>query len=69
MLCAIDKRQLGVLARRCACQQIETLKHEAELAIANLCELIAIEVRNVGIIQKIVTGTRPIKATKDVHER
>ena len=40
---AINQRQFCVLARRCARQQIETLKHETELAIANFRELIAVE--------------------------
>jgi hypothetical protein len=68
-MCAVNQWQFGVLARRCAAQQIETLKHETQLAIANLCELIAIEARNVRIIQEILTGTRAVEATEDVHER
>src|SRR4029453_5878604 len=66
---AINQRQLRVLARRCAAQQIETLKHETELAIADLRELITIEPGNVCIIQEILTGTWPVEAAKDVHER
>ena len=45
------------------------LKHETEFAIANFCELIAIEPRNVRIIQEILTGTRPVEATENVHQR
>jgi hypothetical protein len=66
---AVNQRQFRILARRCACQEIETLKHETELPIANLCELIAIEARNVCIVEKIVTGARPVETAKNVHER
>ena len=43
VLGAVNQRQLGVLARRGARQQIEILKNESNFAIADLGELIAIQ--------------------------
>src|SRR5437660_495662 len=36
MLRAVDERQLGILARRCAREQIKIMKHETDFAIATL---------------------------------
>ena len=69
VLRAVKQRQLHIFARRGAGQQIETLKHKTDLAIANVGELIAIEARNVRVIQEILAGTRPVQATEDVHQR
>ena len=66
---AVKQRQLDVLARRGARQQIETLKNETEFVIANVGELIAIEHGNVGVVQKVTTGGRPIETTENVHQR
>ena len=66
---AVKQWQLDILARRSARQQIETLKNETEFVIANICELIAIEHGNIGIIQNVTTGSRPIETSKNIHER
>ena len=49
---AVNHRQLHILARRRAGQEIEPLKNETDLAIANVRELIAIERGHVCITRK-----------------
>src|SRR5437764_1154156 len=66
---AIEQRQLYVLARRCARQQIKALKNKTEFVVANVGQLISIQHRNIGIVQKVAPGSWPIEAAKNVHER
>ena len=66
---AIKQRQLHVFARRCARQQIETLKNKTEFMVANVGQLVAVERGNIGVIQNVATGSRPIETTDNVHER
>jgi len=48
---AIEQRQFDVLNRGSPCQQIELLKDEADLAIANVGKLVAIEFTYVLAVQ------------------
>ena len=66
---AIKQRQLDVLPRRCARQEIKILEDEAEFAIANIGEPITIKVRNIGAIQNVMTRGRSIETTEKIHQR
>jgi hypothetical protein len=65
---AIKQGQLDVLPRRCARQQIKTLKDETYFAIANVSEPIPIKARNIGAIQNVMTRSRSIQATEKIHQ-
>ena len=49
----VDQRQLDVLERRGARQQVEALEHEADDAVAHLGELDAAEVRDVAAVEAV----------------
>src|SRR6266478_3622460 len=66
---AINQRQFRVLARGCARQEIKILKDKSDFAIADVGELIAVQSRNIGIIQEIAAGTRPVETAQDIHQR
>src|SRR5687767_8676000 len=65
----VQKRQLDILEDRRARQQVERLKNEAELLIADASQLFARHLRNVLTIEPITTGARRVETPKDVHER
>src|SRR5438477_6416446 len=65
----VKQRQLDILPRRCAWQEIKTLKDETDFAIANISEPIAIKARNIGTIQKVMTRSRSIETTEKIHQR
>src|SRR5205814_6999401 len=65
----VKQWQLDILPRRCARQEIKTLKDETNFAIANISEPIAIKGRNIGTIQKVMARSRPIETTEKIHQR
>src|SRR5260370_40553342 len=66
---AIKQRQLDILPRRCARQEIKTLKDETDFAIANISEPIAIKARNIRTIQNVMARIRSIGPTDELHPR
>ena len=66
---AVQERQLDVLHRRSPRQQIETLKDESDLRVADDRTRIAIERGNIDAIENVRARGRPIEAAEDVHER
>src|ERR1051326_1180263 len=66
---AVQQRQLDVLDRRRAREQIEALKNEADLRVANDGALVAIELRDVDSVEQVRSGRRTIEAAEDVHQR
>src|SRR5665213_692588 len=63
----VEERQFDILHGRGTCQQIEALEYEADLAIAQLGELLAVEACDIHIIQQVAAGRRPIQASQNVH--
>src|SRR5215213_869339 len=59
--------QLNVLERRCSRQQVETLKHEADLLTANVGALILRHLRNVFAVEDVGAARRTIETTDNVH--
>src|SRR5207248_10006701 len=43
--------------------------NETGYAVGNVTELISIQRRNIGIVQKVPPGSWPIEPAKNVHER
>ena len=67
-LAGVEQRQLDVLDRRRARQQVEALKHEADRFVANPGELVGRQRRHVTAVQDVTAARRPVEAAEDVHE-
>ena len=65
----VEQRQLDVLERRGARQQVEALEHEPDLRVADARQLVVRQLRHVAAVQQIAAARRPIQAAEDVHER
>src|SRR5690606_10578205 len=66
---AIDERQLDVLERRRAVQQVESLKDEADEVASEQRPLLAREPGDVRALEEIPAARRPIEAAQDVQAR
>ena len=65
---SVEQRQLDIFARGSARQEIEALKNEPEFAVADIGQLIAIQVRNVRVIEQILAARRAIETAKNIHQ-
>src|SRR5438552_4124514 len=66
---AVDERQLDVVERRGARQQIETLKDESDFLVPDRGELVLRHARDVLSVEEILAGRRLVEAPDDMHER
>ena len=66
-LAAVEQRQLDVLLRRGARQQVEALEHEAEVAPAQPRALVARQRLDVRAVEQVLPGARRVQAAEDVH--
>ena len=66
---AIDQRQLDILDRRGARQQVEALEDEAEEMTADPRLMAGVEVADADAVEGIGAGGRPVEAAQDVHRR
>src|SRR5436190_336125 len=64
----IEQRQLDVVERRCARQQIETLEHETDFTVSYGRELILRHPRHVVAVEKVLPRRRAVETARDVHE-
>ena len=69
VLRAVEQRQLDVVERGRARQQVEALEHEADLLVAHARQLVLRRLGHVLAVEHVLTGRRPIEAAGDVHER
>jgi len=65
---AVDQRQGHVFQQRHARQQIETLEHEADGAVAQQGQFVLAQSRNIAIIQYIAPGSRLVETPEEIHE-
>ena len=65
----VEQRQLDVLDRRGARQQIEALEHEADGLVPDARELVGRQRRDIAAVHQDTAARRPIQAPEDVHER
>ena len=65
----VEQRQLDVLERRRARQQVEALEDEADLRVAEIASSSFDMPRDVLAVEEVVPARRPIEAAEDVHER
>ena len=68
-LSAVNQWQLHVFSCRRARQQIEILEDEPDFAIANIGKPIAIERRNICIIQDVTARAWAVETPQNIHER
>src|SRR4030095_17189415 len=64
----VEERQLDVLERRRARQEIKALENETKLAIANVGQLIAVETGNIEAIEQVAAVSWAIEATEQIHQ-
>ena len=65
----VQQRQLDVLQRRRARQQVELLEHEADPPVADARERVARQVRDVLAGEPVAARRRRVEAADQVHER
>ena len=65
----IEHRQFDILQSRSSRQQVESLKHKANLLAANVSPLIFRHFRNVLAIKNVMTARRLVQTADDVHGR
>src|SRR4051812_19214479 len=65
----VEQRQLHVLDRTRARQQVEPLKYESDFPVANARELALREHGDIPAVQQVLARRRPVKTAKEVHER
>ena len=65
----IEHRQLDVVERCRAREQVEALEHEADFSVPDDRELVLRHPRDVFTIQNVRAAGRAIQAPEDVHQR
>ena len=66
---AIQQGQLHVVERRGSREQVESLKHEANLLVSHARQLVFGGLGDVLAVEDVLAGRRPIETAGDVHER
>src|SRR5215216_4775932 len=65
----VQQRQLGIFEGAGTGNEIEALKHEPDLPVTNVSQLIRMEMADIGAVQFIVTPGRLIETPQDIHKR
>ena len=65
----IQHGQLDVFQRRSARQQVESLENKTDFLVANIRQVIAVELGDIGAIEQVYPARRAVQATDDVHQR
>ena len=65
---AVDQRQLDVMQRGRARQQIERLKYKANFLIANTRQLVVIHLRNILAVEPVLTLRSRVQAADQIHQ-
>ena len=65
----VEQWQLHVLERARTCEQIESLKDESDLLVADRSQLILVERLDMNIVEQIVARRRRVETTENVHQR
>src|SRR5438034_1229852 len=66
---SVQHRQLNILQRRSASQQMKALKDETDFLVADVGQLIVIKARDVHALQEISSRRRAVETADEVHER
>ena len=65
----VNQRQLDVVQRVGARQQVEGLEDEADFAVADFGELVVVHLADAGAVQFVAAGRRRVEAADQVHQR
>src|SRR5215213_2159196 len=65
----VDQRQLNIVQRSRAREQIERLKNETDFLVANASKLVVVHLRNVLAVKPVFTLARSIETADQVHQR
>src|SRR5258708_37419757 len=66
---AIEQRKLDVFYGAGSSKQIELLKNEAYLLVANLGKLVAAQGADIHAVQVVGAGGRLVETAEDIHHR
>lgn len=66
---SIEQGQLRILHRARTGDQVETLEHEPNLPVADVCQLVRPKTTDIDSIEQIPSPCGLVKATQDVHQR
>src|SRR5215213_277431 len=65
----VNQRQLNVVKRSSAREQVECLKNETDFLVANASKLVVIHLRDVLAVKPVLTLRRSIETADQVHQR
>src|SRR6185312_8696018 len=65
----VGERQLDLRERARARNEVEALEDEAELAVADVGEVVVVEGAHVDRVEQVAAPGRRVEAAEDVHER
>ena len=65
----VKQREFHIFQRVHAGKQVEVLKNEADLLVADFSELVAIEAFHGNASEQIASRGRPVQAAQKIHER
>ena len=68
-LLAVHHGQFRVFQRGGTGEQVEALEYEADLLVADVGELVAVELGDVDPVEQVATARRTVEAAEQVHER
>ena len=65
----IRERELHVDERAGACDEVEALEDEADLAVAQVGEIVLVHFADIDAVDQIAPAGRDVQAAEDVHQR
>src|SRR5687767_12645350 len=65
---SVQQRQLCILERARARNQIETLKHESDFAVSDIRQLIRPQFANISVLEPVMSLRRTVQTSQDVHQ-
>src|SRR5215217_2242782 len=65
----VNQRQLDIVQRSRAREQIERLENETDFLIANTSKLVVVHLRDVLAVEPVFTLARSIETADQVHQR
>jgi len=68
-LLAVHHGQLRVFQSSGTGEQVEALENETDLLVADVGELVAVELGNIDPVEQIAAARRTVEAAEQVHER
>ena len=65
---SVEQRKLDVFARGSTRQEIKVLENKPEFTVADIGQLIAIQMRDIGVIEDILSAVGSIETAKEIHK-